>query len=73
MLTALFSHRYYELIQTAADARLVDSHSDQQLNESLPKSVAKVVAIRAYSSSRNSTKIKWSHRRSAQWPYAARG
>jgi len=28
MPTALFSHKYYELIWTAADTRLVDRHSD---------------------------------------------
>ena len=30
MSTVLFFHRYYELIRTAADTRLVDSPSDQQ-------------------------------------------
>src|ERR1700733_5563234 len=30
MTTALFSHRYYELIRTAADTRFESSHSDQQ-------------------------------------------
>src|ERR1700691_6197943 len=41
--------------------RFESSHSDQQLNGSLPKSLAEIVAIRAHSSSGNSTKIKWSH------------
>jgi hypothetical protein len=61
MPTSLFSHRYYELIRTAADTRLVDSHSDQQL-------------ICAHSGSGNPTK-KLSGRmsRSTQRPYAAQG
>ena len=32
MPRALFFHRYYELIRTAADARFADSHSDQKLS-----------------------------------------
>jgi hypothetical protein len=37
MSTSLFSHRYYELIRTTADTRLVDSHSDQSLKNRSPK------------------------------------
>jgi hypothetical protein len=38
MSTSLFSHRYYELIRTAADIRLVDRHSDHS-NQLTPKTV----------------------------------
>jgi hypothetical protein len=61
MSTALFLPRYFELMRTAADTRLVDSHSDQQL-------------IRAHSGSGNPTKkLSGRMRRSTQRPYAAQG
>jgi hypothetical protein len=37
MSTALFLPRYFELMRTAADAGLADSHSDQSLKNRSPK------------------------------------
>jgi hypothetical protein len=33
MPIGLFSHRYYELVRTAADTRFADSHSDQSFQQ----------------------------------------
>ncbi len=73
MSKAMLFHRYYELMRTGADARLADSHSDQQFNELLPKSLVKVVAICSRSSSGNPIKLKWSHQPLGEAVCAARG